>query len=188
MGIFSSRGRRHLDGHKDLTHHDEFIDLSSSVKSVYLPVVSPNLKDIEIVVNEGDEVKVGTRIGTRTDFYVPVYSPVSGVVKGKVMKFNAAIGRPVNHLVIENDFKYTKEENALTKVTLESSPEEIFAAIKEAGLVGLGGAGFPTYVKYNNPKGIHSLLVNAVECEPYLTTDYHSIKKDTEYLLKGAQL
>ena len=188
MGIFSSRGRRHLDGHKDLTHHDEFIDLSSSVKSVYLPVVSPNLKDIEIVVNEGDEVKVGTRIGTRTDFYVPVYSPVSGVVKGRVMKFNAAVGRPVNHLVIENDFKYTKEENALTKVTLESSPEEIFAAIKEAGLVGLGGAGFPTYVKYNNPKGIHSLLVNAVECEPYLTTDYHSIKKDTEYLLKGAQL
>ena len=46
MGIFSSRGRRHLDGHKDLTHHDEFIDLSSSVKSVYLPVVAPNLKDI----------------------------------------------------------------------------------------------------------------------------------------------
>ena len=114
MGIFSSRGRRHLDGHKDLTHHDEFIDLSSSVKSVYLPVVSPNLKDIEIVVNEGDEVKVGTRIGTRTDFYVPVYSPVSGVVKAKVMKFNATVGRPVNHVVIENDFKYVKEENTLT--------------------------------------------------------------------------
>ena len=188
MGIFSSRGRRHLDGHKDLTHHDEFIDLSSSVKSVYLPVVSPNLKDIEIVVNEGDEVKVGTRIGTRTDFYVPVYSPVSGVVKGRVMKFNAAVGRPVNHLVIENDFKYTKEENALTKVTLESSPEEIFAAIKEAGLVGLGGAGFPTYVKYNNPTNIHTLLVNGVECEPFLTTDYVAMSNDVESLLVGCEL
>lgn len=188
MGIFSSRGRQHIDGHKDLTHHENFIDLTSSVKRVYLPVTTPNKKDIEILVKEGDEVKVGTRIGTRTDFYVPIYSPVSGVVKANEMRFDAASGRPVNHVVIENDFKYAKEENGLKKVTLNSSPEEIFAAIKEAGLVGLGGAGFPTYIKYNNPKGIRSLLINAVECEPYLTTDYHVIKNDTEYLLKGAQL
>lgn len=188
MGIFSSRGKKHLDGHKDLTHHDTFIDLFDKVAKVYLPVLSPNGKDIEIVVKEGDEVKVGTRIGTRTDFYVPIYSPVSGVVKANELRFNATVGRPVNHVVIENDFKYAKLENVLTKVTLDSSQEEIFAAIKEAGLVGLGGAGFPTYVKYNNPKNIHSLLINAVECEPYLTTDYHAIKNDTAYLLKGAQL
>ena len=188
MGIFSSRGRKHLDGHKDLTHHDDFIDLSNSVSNVYISTISPNLKNIEILVKEGDKVKVGTRIGTRTDFYVPIYSPVSGVVKGLEMRFDANAGRPANHVVIDNDFKYAKEENVLNKVTLESSQEEIFAAIKEAGLVGLGGAGFPTYVKYNNPKGINSLLVNAVECEPYLTTDYHEIKRDTEYLLKGAQL
>ncbi len=188
MGIFSSRGRKHLDGHKDLTHHDSFIDIRDQVAKIYIPIVLPNRKEIELVVNEGDEVKVGTRIGTRNDFYVPIYSPVSGVVKGKEVRFDVANGRPVNHLVIENDFKYTKEESALNKVTLESSQEEIFAAIKEAGLVGLGGAGFPTYIKYGKPNGIHSLLVNAVECEPYLTTDYHAIKNDTEYLLKGAQI
>ena len=188
MGIFSSIGKKHLDGHKELTHYDSFIDICDSVKNVYLPVVSPNLKNIDILVKEGDTVKVGTRIGTRTDFYVPIYSPVSGVVKANEVRFDAACGRPVNHIVIENDFKYAKLENALNKVTLESSQEEIFAAIKEAGLVGLGGAGFPTYVKYNNPVGIHTLLINAVECEPYLTTDYHAIKRDTEYLLKGAQL
>lgn len=188
MGIFSSCGKKHLDGHKELTHHDTILDITDRVKRVYLPVVSPNLKNIEILVKEGDEVKVGTRIGTRTDFYVPIYSPVSGVVVASEMRFDANAGRPVNHVVIENDFKYAKEENVLTKVTLESSQEEIFAAIKEAGLVGLGGAGFPTYVKYNNPKGINSLLINAVECEPYLTTDYHAIKNDTAYLLKGAQL
>lgn len=188
MGIFSSYGKKHLNGHKDLTHHDEIIDITGSVKNVYLPVVSPNGKDIEIVVKEGDVVKVGSRIGTRTDFYVPIYSPVSGVVKANEVRYNSTVGKPVNHVVIENDFKYTKLENALPKVSLESTPEEIFAAIKEAGLVGLGGAGFPTYVKYNNPKNIRSLLINAVECEPYLTTDYHMIKMDTEYLLKGAQL
>ena len=188
MGIFSSRGKRHLDGHKDLTHHDEFIDIRGSVKNIYIPLVLPNRKEIELMVKEGDSVKVGTRIGTRTDFYVPIYSPVSGVVKANELRFNATVGRPVNHVVIENDFKYAKLENVLNKVTLDSTQEEIFAAIKEAGLVGLGGAGFPTYVKYNNPKNIHSLLINAVECEPYLTTDYHAIKNDTEYLLKGAQL
>ena len=188
MGIFSSRGKRHLDGHKDLTHHDEFIDIRGSVKNIYIPLVLPNRKEIELMVKEGDSVKVGTRIGTRNDFYVPIYSPISGVVKGTVSRFDAINGRPVNHLVIENDFEYTKEEGVLKTVTLESSQEEIFAAIKEAGLVGLGGAGFPTYVKYGKPDGIHSLLVNAVECEPYLTTDYHSIKNDAEYLLKGAQI
>lgn len=187
MGFLSSRGKRHLDGHKDLTHESRFIELTE-VKKVYLPVVSPNGKDIEILVKEGDYVQVGTRIGTRTDFYVPIYSPVSGVVLARELRFNATVGRPVNHVVIENDFKNTKVENVLKTVSLESSQEEIFAAIKEAGLVGLGGAGFPTYVKYNNPKNIESLLINAVECEPYLTTDYHAIKNDTEYLLKGAQL
>ena len=188
MGIFSSRGKRHLDGHKGLTHHDEIIDIRGSVKNIYIPIVLPNRKEIELMVKEGDSVKVGTRIGTRNDFYVPIYSPISGVVKGTVSRFDAINGRPVNHLVIENDFKYTKEESALQVVTLKSSQEEIFAAIKEAGLVGLGGAGFPTYIKYGKPEGIHSLLVNAVECEPYLTTDYHAIKNDAEYLLKGAQL
>lgn len=187
MGILSSCGRKHLDGHKDLTHHDSFIDLSDKIAKVYIPTVSPNAKDIELYVKEGDKVKVGSKIGCRLDFYVPIYSSVSGVIVGKEVRYNAAIGRPVNHIVIENDFKYEKEE-VLKKVTLESSKEEIFAAIKEAGLVGLGGAGFPTYVKYNNPNGIHTLLINAVECEPYLTTDYHSIKTDTAYLLTGAQL
>ena len=187
MGILSSCGRKHLDGHKDLTHHDSFIDLSDKIGKVYFPVVSPNGKEIELYVKEGDKVKVGTKLGCRLDFYVPIYSSVSGVVVAKEVLFNAAIGRPVSHIVIENDFKYEKEE-VLNKVTLESSKEEIFAAIKEAGLVGLGGAGFPTYIKYNNPNGIHTLLINAVECEPYLTTDYHTIKEDTAYLLKGAQL
>lgn len=78
MGIFSSCGKKHLDGHKDLTHHDSFIDLSSKISKVYLPIVAPNGKDFEVMVKEGDTVKVGTKIGMRTDFYVPVYSSVSG--------------------------------------------------------------------------------------------------------------
>ena len=159
MSLFSSKGRRHINGHKELTKHAEIISIVSgenAPKEVYFPTMAPNGKPITMTVKPGDSVKVGTRIGERTDFYVPIYSSVSGVVKESKMVFSAGVGRPIQHVVIENDGQYVEEE-PLKTVTLESTKEEIFAAIKEAGLVGMGGAGFPTYVKYNNPSNIETL-------------------------------
>ena len=190
MSLFGSKGRRHLNGHKDLTKHSQIISIVSgenAPKEVYFPTMSPNGKPITYTVNAGDSVKVGTRIGTRTDFYVPIYSSVSGTVKETKMIYSAQVGRPVQHVVIENDGQYVADE-PLKTVTLESSKEEIFEAIKEAGLVGMGGAGFPTYIKYNNPQGIHTLLVNGVECEPFLTTDFFAMQNDVDALLHGCQL
>ena len=189
MSLFGSKGRRHLDGHKELTKHQEIISIvsgESSPKEVYFPTMSPNGKPITFTVNPGDSVKVGTRIGVRTDFYVPIYSSVSGKVVGKKMIFSPQVGRPIQHLVIENDGQYVEEE-LLKTVTLENSQEEIFEAIKEAGLVGMGGAGFPTYIKYNNPSNIETLLVNGVECEPYLTTDFFAMQLDVDALLLGCE-
>ena len=150
MSLFGSKGRRHLDGHKDLTKHQEIISLvhgENTVKEVYFPTMSANGKPITILVKPGDAVKVGTKIGTRTDFEVPVYSSVSGTVVGNKMAYSPSVGRPIQHLVIENDGLYVEDE-PLKVVTLESSKEEIFEAVKAAGLEGMGGAGFPTYVKY----------------------------------------
>ena len=189
MSLFGSKGRRHLDGHKELTKHQEIISIvsgESSPKEVYFPTMSPNGKPITFTVNPGDSVKVGTRIGVRTDFYVPIYSSVSGTVKEQKMIFSPSVGRPIQHVVIENDGQYVEEE-PLKTVTLESSKEEIFEAIKEAGLVGMGGAGFPTYIKYNNPSNIETLLVNGVECEPYLTTDFFAMQLDVDALLLGCE-
>lgn len=189
MSLFGSRGRRHLNGHKELTKHEKIISLVRSENDpslVYFPTMSPNGKPITYTVNVGDSVKVGTRIGTRTDFYVPIYSSVSGTVKEQKMIFSPQVGRPIQHLVIENDKQYVEDE-PLKTVTLDSSKEEIFEAIKEAGLVGMGGAGFPTYVKYNNPKNIETLLVNGVECEPYLTTDFMAMQIDVDALLLGCE-
>lgn len=189
MSLFGSKGRRHLDGHKDLTKHQEIISLvhgENAPKEVYFPTMSPNGKPITFTVKVGDAVKVGSRIGTRTDFYVPIYSSVSGTVKEQKMLFSPSVGRPIQHVVIENDGQYVEDE-PLKTVTLESSKEEIFEAIKEAGLVGMGGAGFPTYIKYNNPQGIHTLLVNGVECEPYLTTDFFRMQSDVDALLLGCE-
>jgi len=188
--IISSKGKRHIDGHKDLTAHKEIIDLCNDkdvCKEIYVPVVAPNGKEMEVLVKEGDKVKVGTVLCKRNDFYVPIYSSVSGVVKEIKSVYNSALGKNSDHLVIENDFKYA--EKLLKSVDYKNSDKEtILNAVKEAGIVGLGGAGFPTYVKYSSNAVINSLLVNAVECEPYLTTDYVTMKDNLYYLLEGCQI
>ena len=188
--IITSKGKRHIDGHKELTAHKEVLDWKQEkdiCSEVYFPVVAPNGKDMEILVKENDSVKVGTVICKRNDFYVPIYSSVSGKVKGIKSIYNSALGKPCNHIVIENDFKYSKK--SLKTVDYKNSDKEtILNAIKEAGIVGLGGAGFPTYVKYSSNAVINSLLVNAVECEPYLTTDYITMKSNVKYLLEGISI
>lgn len=189
MSLFGSIGHKHLDGHKELTKHTEIINLieKRTVRKVYFPTISPNGKPINMLVKPGDHVKLGTKIGERTDFYVPVYSSVSGTVLTEEMIFSPQIGRPVKHVVIENDQQY-ETDRLLKTVTKESSPEEIFEAIKEAGIVGMGGAGFPTYVKYNKPENINTLLVNGVECEPFLTCDFVAMQQSVKYLLDGCEL
>lgn len=188
--IITSKGKRHINGHKELTAHKEVLDFKNEkeiCKEVYFPVLAPNGKEMEVLVKEKDAVKVGTMICKRNDFYVPIYSSVSGKVKEIKSMYNSALGRPCNHLVIENDFKYEKEK--LKTIDYKSSDKEtILNAIKEAGIVGLGGAGFPTYVKYSSNAAINSLLVNAVECEPYLTTDYITMKNNVKYLLEGISI
>jgi electron transport complex protein RnfC len=188
MILFRSLGRRHLDGHKELSKHSDIITLSSKAGAkVYYPTFSPNNKPMNVLVKPGDKVKVGQKIMERTDFYVPIYSSVSGTVLADENVLSAQIGRQIKHLVIENDGLDELAE-PLKTVNLDSSKEEIFAAIKEAGLVGMGGAGFPTYIKYQNPKGIDTLLVNGVECEPFITTDFITMSKEVEFLLTGCEL
>lgn len=190
MKIFSSVEKKHINGHKELTNTQVIRILpDQDVKKIYLPIVGPNGVEMELFVKEGDQVQVGTKLAVRKDMYVPLYAPVSGVVLGKEMRYAPGPGRNVNHLVIENDGKNTKLANALKKLDpATASAQDIVSAIKEAGMVGLGGAGFPTFIKYNNAKGIESVLINGVECEPYLTTDYFAMQNEGEYLIKGAEL
>ena len=188
--IISSKGKRHINGYKELTAHKEVLDWKNEkdvCSEVYFPLVAPNGKEMEVLVKEKDSVKVGTMICKRNDFYVPIYSSVSGKVKEIKSMYNSALGKPCNHLVIENDFKYTK--TLLKTIDYKNSDKEtILNSLKEAGIVGLGGAGFPTYVKYSSNAIINSLLVNGVECEPYLTTDYITMKSNITYLLEGCSI
>ena len=128
-------------------------------------------------VQKGDHVKAGQKIAEAGGFVsAPVYASVSGMVKGIEKKVSAA-GSPVDCIVVENDGLYEKE-------TFEECPhwekldaDTIRNKIKEAGIVGMGGAGFPTHVKVSpkDPSAIDHILVNGAECEPYLTSDYRLV-------------
>jgi electron transport complex protein RnfC len=80
-------------------------------------------------------------------------------------------GNKVKCVVIENDFKEKTESRTTVEKINTYSKQEFIDIIRESGIVGLGGAGFPTYVKYT-PESINTLVVNAVECEPYITADF----------------
>ena len=185
--IISSIGCKHIEGHKDLTKDNgiEVVTDPSVVGTIYVPIVGSNGKEMTLLVNEGDEVKVNTKIGVSQGFEVPYYSSVSGKVVGKEKRFNSLVGRPVDHLVIENDFKNERVSLPLVDVA-NASKEELVAALKEAGIIGLGGAGFPTYIKYQTDNKV--VLINGCECEPYLTTDYLVMKDTCEDLVSGTKI
>ncbi|HAV20006.1 MAG TPA: electron transporter RnfC [Firmicutes bacterium] len=188
MNIFTSLMMRKLEGHKHGTCMCEVIALDErQIKSVFIPITGANGAEIELFLKVGDEVKVGTLIGRRKDFYVPIFSSISGKIVAKVNRYNPIVGRATSHYEIENDFLATKAE-PLPTVTFNSSREQIVTAIKEAGLVGLGGAGFPTYIKYENVKGIDTLIINGVECEPFLATDFKVGELYAEDVVKGSEL
>lgn len=173
----------HLEGHKDLTNHKDPIVLAEP-DDLWIPLVNGNAPCTPLV-SAGDEVKVGTKIAERNDhFYVPLYSPVSGKVVGVEKRMTAAM-KNVDHLHIQSDHQDTTEKPfaPLDYETADWQTLEDF--LKNSGMQGLGGAGFPTYVKYLKPENIQCLIINGVECEPYLTADYRNMMNNLELLKVG---
>ncbi len=142
------------------------------------------------IVAKGDRVLKGQKIAEAGGFVSsPIFSSVSGTVKA-IAPHRVAVGDMVMSIVIENDEEY--EEVAYTPCSdySELSNEEIIGKIKEAGIVGLGGAGFPTHVKLSpkNPDQIEYIICNAAECEPYLTSDYRRMMDNTAQLVEGMKI
>lgn len=185
MALFKGPMRRHIDGRKDWTDQKEILAGPES-DLIFVPLFAMHSDQFDLLVNEGDYVQVGTKLAQCNDrMIVPIYSSVSGTVKG-VQKIMHGSLKPVNHVVIENDKKYEEIQAFPTLDVRSASAEEIKSFIKEAGIVGCGGASFPTYIKYGNTADIHTVLINAVECEPFITSDYKFIKEDMKALMDGA--
>ena len=169
-------------------HPPEFKELTSSSAIETLPtpnrVVIPLVQHIgapcepviadETTLTKGDKVDLGQKIGDTEAF---VAAPVHASVSGEVVEIGEARlsdGRIVSAIVIESDGEDRLSEDIGPAGELANlSPEEIKAIVREAGIVGMGGAAFPTHVKYSPPEGVtlDTIIINGCECEPFLTCD-----------------
>lgn len=156
---------------------------------VYYPVTSARCPEGETCVRGGQFVKVGEVVGTRKGafFEQPMHATVSGEVVGYEKHIDNS-GKVVDCLIVKNDKKYefhasiierTDEEiNALTK-------NDYIQIVKEAGLVGLGGSAFPTYIKLETNDQIEVVIANGVECEPNLIADYSVMMNNPREVIRG---
>lgn len=138
------------------------------------------------VVQVGDTVKVGQKIGESAGFISsPVHSSVSGTVTAIENHGHATRGECLS-VVIRSDGKNTLHESVKPHKDFEElTPEEIVEIVREAGIVGMGGAGFPTSVKLTPPKPIDTILLNGCECEPLLTADHRVLLEFADDVIYG---
>ena len=164
-----------------------------STKSVTLPVIAPKQVVIPMqqhigipctpLVKVGDRVLRGQKIGDGEGLCVPVHASVSGTVTAIESRPHPTLGN-VPAVVIENDFR---DEAVL--MPIPKTQEEILHTIREAGIVGMGGAAFPGDVKALSAMGkVDTLIANACECEPYITADDALLRTSPEQVLKGMQI
>ena len=173
MGIYSFRGGVHPKGYKELTADKPLVEYLPKGELVF-PLSQHLGKPAIPVVKRNDLVKVGQLIAKADGFIsANIHSSVSGKVKIIEHRPNNA-GIMGESIVIINDGEYTPFEGVGEKTDYEKlTPREIIDKVKEAGIVGLGGAGFPTYVKLmpQKPEDIRWIVANGAECEPGITCD-----------------
>ena len=143
------------------------------------------------LVKKGDLVKVGQKIGDHVGLCAPVHAPVSGKVKSVEMKAHTS-GTTETSVVIENDHLCTLHEDIKPRTQEEVdalSPEALIEIVREAGIVGMGGAAFPTYVKLTSAVGkVDTIIVNAGECEPYIVADDRLCREYPKLVISGLKI
>lgn len=142
------------------------------------------------IVAKGDYVLTGQKIAEAGGFVsAPIYSSVSGTVKA-IEPRRVVTGDNVMSIIIENDEKYEEVEYNSVGDLKELTREQVIERVKEAGIVGMGGAGFPTFIKLSpkEPEKIDYVIANCAECEPYLTSDYRRMIEEPELIIAGLKV
>lgn len=189
MNLFTFRGGVHPPENK-LQTENLATEVFGASKMLYVPMLQHIGAPLEPTVKIGEKVLKGQKIGDSEAFVSsPVHSPVSGTVKKiEVMPF--PLSGKVTTVVIENDEQ--EEWAELTKLENweAASNEEILAMVREKGIVGIGGACFPTHIKLNPPKDvkIDTLLLNGAECEPYLNSDNRLMLEEPHKIIEGIKI
>lgn len=189
MAKLTFNGGIHMYDGKDLTKDFPIIDILPKGELVY--PLSQHIGALATpIVKKGDRVLRGQKIAEAGGFVsAPIHASVSGTVKAIEPRY-VVTGNQVMSIVIENDEQYEEVEYETCENPKDLSGEVILEKIKEAGVVGMGGAGFPTFIKLSpkNPKKIDYVIANCAECEPYLTSDYRRMIEEPEKLVEGLKI
>lgn len=169
---------------KDMSLKNKIINFLNP-DNIFIPLVIGTETNISIFVKKGDYVYKGSILGKSQGFSsLPILASVSGVVLGIEEKYYLN-GKKVKCIVIKNDFKELSLEKQPMNENISQIKKDNFVEIlKNNSIVGMGGANFPTYIKYSTDKKIKTLIVNAVECEPYITADYVLALNHVEEILE----
>lgn len=158
-------------------------------KQVIIPLSQHIGAPCEPLVKVGDKVLRGQKIGDGEGLCVPVHASVSGTVVAIEPRPHPS-GRMVNAIVIDNDYQDTTIPYKVSDVpTDQMDPDEVLHTIREAGIVGMGGAAFPGNVKALSSMGhVDTLIANACECEPYITADDTLLRTNPDHVLEGMMI
>ena len=182
-------GGVHPHDRKELARHKEIAPLSAPPKQVVIAMAMHIGTPCKPIVAVGDHVKVGQKIGEIAGLGAPIHASVSGEVKAVEPRPYVGGGKMMS-VVIENDFQDTwgselEPHPDYTKL----STDEIVNIVKEAGITGMGGAGFPAHVKISSGIGkVDTLILNGAECEPYITADHRLMLEQGERVIGGARI
>ncbi len=192
-GRFSFRGGVHPPGKKDLTCESQ-IQPGPAVKQVAVMLSQHIGAACRPLIRKGDAVQAGQKIGDSDAFVsAPVHSPINGKVKEIALRSHAIMGR--SQAIVIDALEHNPSKRSLFKLGEgfdegNYSAEQICEAVRNAGIVGMGGAGFPTRVKIEpNPRlPKDDLIINGCECEPYITCDYRVMLEWTSQVIAGIKL
>ncbi len=189
MAKLTFQGGIHPYDGKDLSKDRPIRDILPKGELVY-PLSQHIGAPARAIVAVGDRVLAGQKIAESGGFVsAPIYASVSGTVKA-VEPRRVVSGDMVMSIVVENDELYEDVGFYPVAPPDKLSREEIIDIIREAGIVGMGGAGFPTHVKLSpkEPEKIEYVIANCAECEPYLTSDYRRMMEEPEKLIGGLKI
>ena len=178
-------GGVHPTEHKELSEHKSLVRFPEP-KIAVIPMAQHLGAPANPIVQVGDKVTVGQKIGEPSAFIsAPVHASISGTVIAVEDRPHANRGTCLS-VVIESDGKNTLHESVKPHGDLDSlSAEEIVSIVREAGIVGMGGAGFPTAVKLTPKTPVDTVLLNGCECEPYLTADHKLLLHYSDEIIFG---
>lgn len=179
-------GGIHPSEHKELSEHLSLVRFPDPL-TIVVPMSQHAGAPAQPIVEVGQYVKMGEKIAEAQGFVSsPIHASVSGTVVAVEPRLHTVSGTDVLSIVIQSDGTNTLHESVQPAGDLESlTPEEIIDIVREKGIVGMGGAGFPTAVKLKSPKPIEVVLLNGCECEPVLTADHRVLLEYADDVIYG---